>query len=60
MGDIYRLSAVLRRSDGSDYLRGYGAGGLERLGAFNHFAVHNRAVVKHILDIYKTAVENGL
>ena len=60
MRDIDRLTAVLRGRDRGDYLRGYGARRLEGLGAFNHFAVHNGAVFKHILNIYKTAVEYGL
>ena len=60
MRDIYRLTAVLRGSDGRDNLRGNGARGLERFRAFNHFAVHDRAVFEHVLNIDKTAVEYGL
>ena len=60
MADIYGLSAVLTGRDRRDYLRGYGTGSLEGAGAFNHFSVHDGTLFKHVLDIYKAAIENGL
>ena len=57
---IYGLSAVLTGRDRRDYLRGYGTGSLEGAGAFNHFPVHDGTLFKHVLDIYKAAIENGL
>ena len=60
MGDVYRLSAVLRGCNRGDNLRDYGAGNLEGLGALNHLAVHYGAVVEHILYVDEAAVEYGL
>ena len=60
MRHIDGLAAVLRGGDGGYYLRYYRAGNLERLGAFNHLAVHNGAVVEHILYVDEAAVEDGL
>ena len=60
MTDINRLTAVLARSNRSNNLCHNGAGNLKALRTFNHFAVHNRAVIQHIADINQAAVENRL
>ena len=60
MTDINRLTAVLAGSNRGNNLCHNGAGNLEALGAFNHFAVHNRTVIQHIADINQAAVENRL
>ena len=60
MTDIYRLTAVLAGSNRCNNLCHNGAGNLEAFRAFNHFAVHNRAVIQHIADINQAAVENRL
>ena len=60
MTDINRLTAVLAGSNGCNNLCHNGAGNLKALRTFNHFAVHNRAVIQHITDINQAAVENRL
>ena len=60
MTDINRLTAVLAGSNRGNNLCHNGAGNLEAFRAFNHFAVHNRAVIQHIADINQAAVENRL
>lgn len=60
MTDINRLTAVLAGSNRGNNLCHNGAGNLKALRAFNHFAVHNRAVIQHIADINQAAVENRL
>ena len=60
MTDIYRLAAILARSNRSNNLRHNSAGYLEASRAFNHFAVHNGAVVQHIANVNQAAVKNRL
>ena len=60
VADIYRLTAILGRSNGSDDLGHNGAGNLEAFGAFNHFAIHYSTFIKHITDINQATVEDRL
>ena len=60
MLDIHALTAILIAGYGCDDLGGHGTCHLEALRALYELAVHDCAVVKHIPNVDKAAVEYRL
>ena len=60
VANIYRLTAILGRSNRCDDLGHNGAGNLEAFRAFNHFAIHYSTFIKHVADVNQAAVEDRL
>ena len=60
MAQVHALAAVLVGGHTGDDLGHDGAGHLEALGGLDELAVHHGAVVQHVPDVDKAAVEDGL